>query len=340
MNGRKYGLISIIIPTYNCANSIKKTIESVKKQTYENWEIIMVDDCSSDQTVEVLESLDDARIKIFKLTQNEGPAYARQIGIEKSNGMYITFMDSDDWYNTSTILEHMVDIFISNNGKIDCVMARYITLHKMYKLIKGREIHVGLYGNIEVRENKIITDSPMWHYLWNKMYLADAIVDKVRFEKEWRGKAEDVKFNRDYFKNSIGTYVIKECGYCYNCQGESLTRNKSSVGLNIDHIEKIISSYEKEFEYYMNEICELNKKEKLKKVIFERMFMKYLHILEMLKKTDQKKFLTEELYHTNAYKECVTELGGKRHILIGQHFLLLQKQKIKNFVKRVNNLCL
>lgn len=336
MEEKYFTLVSIVIPTYNCEKSIGKTIESVNNQTYTNWEIIIVDDCSKDQTIEVIGALDNKKIKIIKLDQNEGPAYARQVGIEKALGKYITFMDSDDWYNTSTILEHMVNTFNENKGKIDCVMMRYITLHKCYKIDKGKEIQVGLYSNIKARENKIITDSPMWHYLWNKMYLAEAINNRISFEKEWRGKAEDVRFNRNYLKKSIGTYVIDEYGYCYNCQGDSITRNKNHKTIKIDDIKNILTRDENEFNYYMNEIVDLRENEKLKKIVSERMFMRYLNTLDMIKKNNINIVLSKESYYSNVYKKCVSELKGKRHILRVKYFFVLQKHKVKNLIKKVN----
>lgn len=335
MNRRDGELVSIIIPTYNCEKSIRRTIESVKKQTYTDWEIIIVDDCSSDQTIEVIESFSNAKIKIIKLDRNEGPAYARQVGIEKALGMYIIFMDSDDWYNTSTILEHMVNTFVENKGKIDCVMMRYITIHKYYSLNKGKEIHVGFYDNVEARENKIITDSPMWHYLWNKMYLAKAIKNKVSFERKWQGRAEDVKFNREYLKNSIGTYVINEYGYCYNCQGESLTRSKIKKKDNSDDIKNTFNAYENEFIYYKDEISQLKNRKKLKKIIMEKMFIKYLNILDLIKRNDINDVWLNGGYYTNSYKECVSELRWKQYFLKMKYCFMKHEKKMKKNIKNI-----
>ena len=88
-------LVSIIIPTYNRADFIGKTIKSVLNQTYSNFEIIIVDDGSTDNTKEVVRSFADSRISYFK-KQNEERAVARNYGIEKAKGDFITFLDSDD----------------------------------------------------------------------------------------------------------------------------------------------------------------------------------------------------------------------------------------------------
>lgn len=86
---------SIIIPTYNRAHRIVETIQSVLDQNYEDFELIIVDDGSTDNTQEIVGSFEDERIRYFKKS-NEERAIARNYGIEKANGAYITFLDSDD----------------------------------------------------------------------------------------------------------------------------------------------------------------------------------------------------------------------------------------------------
>lgn len=91
-------LISIIIPTYNAEKYIKKTIESVVNQSYENWELILIDDCSTDSTIHIINTyLNDNRISLIENNENSGgPAVPRNIGIERSSGDFIAFLDSDD----------------------------------------------------------------------------------------------------------------------------------------------------------------------------------------------------------------------------------------------------
>lgn len=87
---------SIITPTFNRAGMLSNMIESVRKQTYSDWELIIVDDGSTDNTVESLRSyLNDARIKLIK-KHNSGAAHSRNIGADHANGKFITFLDSDD----------------------------------------------------------------------------------------------------------------------------------------------------------------------------------------------------------------------------------------------------
>lgn len=83
--------VSIITPLYNCSDYLEQTIQSVISQTYENWEVIMVDDCSKDNSLEIAQkyAAEDSRIKVLQLEKNSGAAVARNKGIEAAKGRYI-----------------------------------------------------------------------------------------------------------------------------------------------------------------------------------------------------------------------------------------------------------
>lgn len=98
MENSAEALVSIITPTYNASKYVLETIHSVRSQTYQNWEMIIVDDASTDDTVEIvsMEIEIDPRIKLIKLEENSGPAHARNTAISFANGAYLAFLDSDD----------------------------------------------------------------------------------------------------------------------------------------------------------------------------------------------------------------------------------------------------
>lgn len=101
MSTGKNRLVSIITPSYNASKYIKETIQSVKSQSYSHFEMIIVDDCSKDQTRDIIRSEmeDDKRIRLIELADNRGPAAARNHAINLANGDYLAFLDSDDlWY--------------------------------------------------------------------------------------------------------------------------------------------------------------------------------------------------------------------------------------------------
>lgn len=94
-------LVSIIVPTYNTEKFIRSTIESVQNQTYANWEMVLVDDASTDKTVSIIKQFaqQDNRIKLFELQENRGNGFARNAALEKATGKYIAYLDADDlWF--------------------------------------------------------------------------------------------------------------------------------------------------------------------------------------------------------------------------------------------------
>lgn len=95
---KDFGIVSIITPTWNCGRFIAETIESVLAQTYQNWEMLIVDDCSTDNTKRIIEQYQqkDSRIKYHCLKHNSGAAVARNTALKMAQGRWIAFLDSDD----------------------------------------------------------------------------------------------------------------------------------------------------------------------------------------------------------------------------------------------------
>lgn len=92
-------VVTVIVPVYNRANSIGKAIHSVLAQAFEEWELIVIDDCSTDGTREAIKGFNDPRVKLLSTHQNSGAALARNVGLRNAKGQLITFLDSDDEYN-------------------------------------------------------------------------------------------------------------------------------------------------------------------------------------------------------------------------------------------------
>ena len=109
-------LVSIITPVYNASRFIKETIQSVQAQSYTNWEMILVDDCSNDNSCDIIREFakNDNRIIYMKLEKNSGAAVARNMAIKNSKGRYIAFLDSDDiWTNDK--LEKQISFMKNEN---------------------------------------------------------------------------------------------------------------------------------------------------------------------------------------------------------------------------------
>ena len=108
MDCAKKPLVSVIMPAYNASQYIAKTISSVQAQTFTNWELIVVDDYSSDNTVEIVNGFlrDDSRIRLYRNAQNMGVAKSRNRALEQCQGDYVAFLDSDDiWYSDKIELQ-------------------------------------------------------------------------------------------------------------------------------------------------------------------------------------------------------------------------------------------
>lgn len=102
-------LVSVVMPSYNSANFIGQSIESVLAQVYEHWELLVVDDASTDNSFDVIEDYakSDCRIKARKLSKNSGAAIARNWAIDKASGRYIAFLDSDDFWYPDKLLKQI-----------------------------------------------------------------------------------------------------------------------------------------------------------------------------------------------------------------------------------------
>ncbi|MCD8038337.1 MAG: glycosyltransferase [Lachnospiraceae bacterium] len=102
------GLVSIIVPVYNAESFIRETIQYVQAQTYENWELILVDDCSSDKSRDAIEEIAraDSRLRLIRRQENGGAASCRNLGTANARGRYLCFLDADDiWESVKLELE-------------------------------------------------------------------------------------------------------------------------------------------------------------------------------------------------------------------------------------------
>ena len=113
--------VSVITPTYNSAEYMEETIRSVQGQTYTNWEMIIVDDCSTDNTCEIVENIisTDNRIKLIKQEHNQGAGAARTLAMKKSTGKYIAYLDADDIWMPDK-LEKQVRFMSEKNIGFSC----------------------------------------------------------------------------------------------------------------------------------------------------------------------------------------------------------------------------
>lgn len=145
-------LVSIIMPSYNTAQYIGESIRSVIEQTYTNWELLIVDDCSTDDTDTVVASFRDARIHYFKNASNSGAAVSRNKALREARGRWIAFLDSDDLWHPEK-LEKQIR-FMQENG--------YSFSYTNYSEINEQSQPLGRM----VTGPKRITKTGMYNYCW------------------------------------------------------------------------------------------------------------------------------------------------------------------------------
>lgn len=173
-------LVSIIMPSYNTADFIAETIRSVLSQTYENWELIIVDDCSTDNTDDIVaEFLSDGRICYIKNEHNSGAAVSRNRALREAKGKWIAFLDSDDLWETDKLRKQIT--FMEENGFFFSY-TDYIEIDEESKP-NGRSI----------TGPKRITKHGMYNYCW--MGCLTVMYDA---EKIGLIQIKDIKKNNDY----------------------------------------------------------------------------------------------------------------------------------------------
>lgn len=135
-----YGKVSIIMPNYNCENFLEKTINSVLNQTYSDWELLIVDDCSTDNSVEIIKSYceKDERIRLFINEENSGAAASRNRALREATGKWIAFLDSDDLWLSEKLEKQLA--FMSENG--------YKFSYTSYEHVdeNGEKLHIKVTG--------------------------------------------------------------------------------------------------------------------------------------------------------------------------------------------------
>ena len=140
MNTSFIPIVSIVIPTYNHAKFIGKALESVIDQTYKNWEAIVIDNNSTDDTEKVINQYNDPRIKYLKINNDGVIAKSRNLGIKEAKGEWIAFLDSDDWWTKDKL--EVCFSGISRNVDFIYHAYEYANKSKFFfkkKIIKGRE---------------------------------------------------------------------------------------------------------------------------------------------------------------------------------------------------------
>lgn len=233
-------LISIITPCYNSEKYISETYDSINSQSYNNWEWIIVDDCSSDKSVEIIQSFNDNRIKLILQSENNGAAHARNLALNKAKGRFITFLDSDDLW-LPNFLEITINYLLENNEELvyssykrvdenlEPLLADFIAVDKVDKnrILYNCPIPMltSVYdskriGKIPVPDVELREDHAMWIDLLGRIKYARAIneslaIYRIRNNSVSRNKLRIAKKQYDVYRYYLKMNIFKSSYYTF-----------------------------------------------------------------------------------------------------------------------------
>lgn len=290
--------VSVVIPAFNCEKTIERCIESVLNQTYSKLEIIVINDGSTDNTLDKMEKFDNKIIVINK--NNSGPSETRNIGIERATGKYMFFLDSDDYLHPKAI-EILLKEFSEG---IDIVRGNYYFIRNK-KIFKNNKFPSFEKINSKEMLNKYMMQNSIWNTVWGQLIKME-YCKKVRFDKNIR-IGEDLLFNYQLYNNVKMIKCVNFHLYYYvdNCNSITRALNSNSIKKNMNDI---IKNYEflykkikeKNSKYFIVERCIQSIMSYERQLIFVSFFKEKDFIVNFSKNKVVNKFLS--LYISKKYK--------------------------------------
>lgn len=214
LSNKNKELISIISPVYNNSHHLPTCIESVLSQNYDNWELILIDDCSNDESKHIIELYQkkDSRIKGLFLKENVGAGKCRNIGIDYSTGDYLAFLDSDDYWHEEKLEKHVM--FVKKHN--------YSFSYTAYTVVNEKGEGRGYFkvpkklGYKQLTLNNYILTSTV---LVKRSFLSDTRFEAIRTRQDW------ILF-LELLKKGEYSYGLNDLLTNYRISGNSLSSNK------------------------------------------------------------------------------------------------------------------
>lgn len=206
--------VSVITPSFNSQDYIENTIRSVVDQSITDWELIIIDDCSSDSSVELIKKwvISDSRIHLVELNENSGAAVARNKGIELAKGRYIAFLDSDDTWLPKK-LEWQLNFMEQQNSEFSCAS---------YHIVRANGVRVGTAKVPLEADYRSVLKSP-------RIGCLTAMYDTQKIGKVYMPlirKRQDFGLWLRLLKKTDLVHGIQEPLACYVVRGDSISANK------------------------------------------------------------------------------------------------------------------
>lgn len=240
--------VSVILPVYNCRKFLKHSIQSVLNQTYENWELIVADDASSDGSAEEARRLaeGDSRIKVYTLPENKGVGACRNFAIEQAEGRYLAFLDADDLWAKNKLASQL--LFMERK--------KAALSHTSYSFIdeKGRIMNK---GQVDVDE---CIDLPAYMKT-TQIGMSTVMIDRRQIETVLfpydRELCEDARTWMHFLRRGQKFYGINSVLTLYRVRENQLSKNKAKMAENTLRRywhERNLPAYKRLF-YFMNYAC-------------------------------------------------------------------------------------
>lgn len=327
---KKQPFFSVVIPVYNVEPYLEKAVNSVLNQTFQDFEIILVNDCSTDNCKKICEDFDIQYEKITAVfhDKNRGLSAARNTGMDYAKGQYIWFMDSDDFVDC-TLLE---DVYCSiNKNRADIVVfgliEEYYDQHNVLhhtKQICPKQIYMDTQS--EMRKQIIDLEmQTLYGYAWNKFYSLDRInALNLRFEQVVL--IEDIFFNVKYCNDANSMNILSIAPYHYNKRVDNSLTAKFVPDYYKVHRERINLIYSQYCEW---KLCDENVKQKLA-VLYTRYIFSALQRncdrrAEMNYK--QRKIWLKSVFNDALFNELIP-FGESKSELLNIMMYLLKTKKI------------
>lgn len=291
---------SIVMPAYHAEEYIREAIKGIQRQTYLNWELIIINDASKDRTKEVIEEFakEDVRIRLINHDENLGVSKARNRGIEEAAGTYLWFVDADDYVETN-LLELVVLAQKKNQAKL--VMFGHV---EEYYDEKGNYVYSNpifyqdrdcYYKDAESLRKEIIylEQKTMYGYAWNKIYEIQYLKERrLLFEDYKKAKfIEDILFNITYCMDIDSMNVLSACPYHYGKRTKDNLTNEFAADYFKFH-QKRIESLLEQFRYWNMDTHEVRR-------VLGSLYARY--ILSALQRNCDKR---SGMNHVARYKWC------------------------------------
>lgn len=212
-------VFSVVMPAYNAAASVARAIASVRAQSVTDWELIVIDDCSTDDTAavvtELLADVADDRVQLVRQPTNSGVAVARNVGVERARGQFVTFLDSDDEY----LPAHLATLAAAFGPEVDAVVGGREVVRPDGSATPAASRRIGTFtGEEAVRAAMLDGLTP---FPWDKAFRR-ALFDSVRFP-EGVARFEDMMTNIVLYSHARQVVALDTPTYRYYISGGSLT---------------------------------------------------------------------------------------------------------------------